>query len=310
MNPLMVRILESWVAIAVVIAAVSNYLIINKLWKRKHLRDVAESVSISAALLGLFVSIPLLFQDLLIDHAPLPAFKTSIGLFTGVIFVMVGTGMFVRDNRGVPFRRLLLGALRLERKESGDLIKSMLQPKGADRIIHILELMAKLDRHVHEAEIALLNRFAEEWKIEPPQLKAGAVSDEGSLLEVRRAVESYLEIQPPHEQAAQLLDVLNLFTKVDEEVSPEERVVVEEVNGMIGAYVDGDTIERRTFEVVIVPQSAEQFEAVETILPGAKISERRGGKVVSVGTFFSQEYAEAICQKYIALGLFTAQVAA
>jgi len=310
MSPLLVRILESWVAVAVVIAAVSNYLIINKLWKRKHLRDVAESVSISAALLGLFVSIPLLFQDLLIDHAPLPAFKTSIGLFTGVIFVMVGTGMFVRDNRGVPFRRLFLGALRLERKESGDLIKSMLQPKGADRIIHILELMAKLDRHIHEAEIALLNRFAEEWKIEPPQLKAGAVADEGSLLEVRRAVESYLEIQPPHEQAAQLLDVLNLFTKVDDEVSPEERVVVEEVNGMIGNYVDGDTIERRTFEVVIVPQSAEQFEAVETILPGAMISQRRGGKVVSVGTFFSQEYAEAICQKYIALGLFTAQVAA
>ena len=310
MTPFLESFLASWVAVAVVVAAVSNSLLINKLWKRKHLKDVAESVSISAALLGLFTAVPLLFQDILIDESPLPAFKTGVGILTGIIFVMVGTGMWVRGNRGVPFRRLLLGALRLERKESADLIKCIVQPKGADRIIRILELMAKLDRHVHESEIALLNRFAEEWKIDPPELRAGAVTDDGTLLDVRRAVETYLEIQPPHEQAAQLLDVLNLFVKVDEEVTYEERIVVEEVNGLIESYVSDDTLDRRTWEVVIVPQSAEQFEAVETLLPGATISKRRGGKVVSVGTFYSQEYAEAICQKYIALGLFTAQVAA
>ena len=87
------------------------------------------------------------------------------------------------------------------------------------------------------------------------------------------------------------------------------RVVVEEVNGLIEQYVGADTLERQTYEVVIVPQSAEQFEAVEAIIPGASVSERRGGKVISVGTFFSHDYAEAVCQKYIALGLFTAQVA-
>lgn len=297
------------VAIGVIIAAVSNYLIINKLWKRKHLKDVAESVSISAALLGLFTAVPLLIQGAFYDNTPLPALKTGIGIITGIIFVMIGTGMWVKGNRETPFRQLLLRALRLEGKESGDLLKAIGRPKGAGQIILILELMAKLDRHIHEGEIALLNRFAEDWKIDPPDLEVGEVHEDSTLLEVRVAVQEYLVLQPPHEQAAHLLDVLNLFAKADDDVSSEERVVVEEVNGLIQTYVGDDTIERQTYEVVIVPQSAEQFEAVEAIIPGASVSERRGGKVISVGTFFSHDYAEAVCQKYIALGLFTAQVA-
>jgi len=309
MSPLFESIVRSWVAIGVGIAAISNYLIINKLWKRKHLKDVAESVSISAALLGLFTAIPLLIQAVYIDRTPLPALKTAIGIITGVTFVMIGAGMWVGGNREIPFRRLMLRALRLERRESGDLVKTILQPKGAEEILEILRLMARLDHEVQESEIALLKQFAAEWKIDAPDVRAGVVAEDGSLLAVREAVQRYLALQPPYEQAAHLLDVLNLFARVDEEVSQEEGFVLEEVNGLIQQYVGKDTLDRSTYEVVIVPQSKEQFDAVEELLPGARLSERRGGKVISVGTFFSHDYAEAICKKYIALGLFTAQVA-
>jgi len=309
MSPLVESIVRSWVAIGVGIAAISNYLIINKLWKRKHLKDVAESISISAALLGLFTAIPLLIQAVYIDRTPLPALKTAIGIVTGVIFVMIGAGMWVGGNRGIPFRRLALRALRLEGRESGDLVKTMLQPKGAEEIIEILGLMARLDHEVQESEIALLRRFAAQWKIDAPDLRAGAVTGDGSLLEVREAVQRYLALRPPYEQAAHLLDVLNLFARVDEDVSQEERFVIEEVNGLIQQYVGKDTVDRSTYEVVIVPQTKEQFDAVAELLPGARLSERRGGRIISVGTFFSHDYAEAICKKYIALGLFTAQVA-
>ena len=156
--------------------------------------------------------------------------------------------------RETPFRQLLLRSLRLEKKESGDLIKAMSRPKGASQIIRILELMAKLDRHVHQSEIELLRRFAADWSLDPPDIEEGSTVEDGTLLEVRAAVEEYLGLQPPHEQAAHLLDVLNLFAKADDEVSPEERVVVDEVNGLIQEYVGDDTIERQTYEVVIVPQ--------------------------------------------------------
>ncbi len=77
---------------------------------------------------------------------------------------------------------------------------------------------------------------------------------------------------------------------------------------MIEQYVSEDTLERHTYEVVIVPQSEKQFEAARELLPGAELRERRGGRVITVGNFFSRDYAETVCQKYISLGLFTAQV--
>ncbi len=295
------------VSISVLITLIANYLIINKLWKRKHLRDVAESISISAALLGIGTSAPLLAHFILSEDTNLIV-KSTIGIVTGVFFVLIGSGIWVKGNRGVPFTRLLLRALRLEREESSYLIKAMTQPKGADHILRILALMAKLDRHVDNTEVSLVREFAGRWKIDMPDLTAGAVEHDGTELEVREAVREYLALGPPHEQAAQLLDVLHLFVKADAKVSDEERFVLEEISGLIGQYVEEDPMERRTYEVLIVPQSSEQFEAAEALLPGAELKMRRGGKVISVGTFFSHDYAEAVCQKYIALGLFTAQV--
>ncbi len=268
---------------------------------------MAESVSISAALLGIATAAPLLAYFVLRDETEL-ILKNAVGIVTGIIFVLIGTGLWVKSNRGVPFRRLLLRALRLEGQESAYLIQSMRQPKGAERIIHILELMAKLDRHIHEDELLLLREFADRWHIETSGLKAGAFDHDGAELEVRAAVRGYLDLGPPYEQAAQLMDVLNLFVKADAEISEEERVVLEEIGAMIENYVEEDTLERRTFEVLIVPQSSTQFDAAEALLPGAELKDVRGGKVISVGTFFSHDYAEAVCQKYIALGLFTAQV--
>jgi hypothetical protein len=302
-------LVEFLVAIGVVVAAISNYLIINKLWKRKHLRNVAESISISAAFLGLATALPMFIQLAAIDRTPLPAIKTAIGLVTGVVFVLIGTGLWVQENRGLSFRRLLLRALNLERRESTHLIKSMLHPKGAEQILQILGHMAAIDRHVHEKEIALIHGFAHRWRIPSPDLTPGAVEGDGDMLEVRQAVLDYLSLGPPFEQAAQLQDVLSLFVKADEEVTREEEIVLEEVNGLITQYVTADTLERSRYEVLIVPQSDEQFGAVQTLIPGARARKKRGGTVFSAGSFFSVDYAEVICQKYIALGLFTAHVA-
>ena len=62
-------------------------------------------------------------------------------------------------------------------------------------------------------------------------------------------------------------------------------------------------------EVLIVPQSEAQFDAVRSLLPGREEKVLRGGKVFSAGTYLSPRYAELVCEKYIALGLFATQVA-
>lgn len=299
---------ESLVAVGVVVAAVRSYLIINKIWTRKEVKEVAESVSVSAALLGIATSVPIFVQLAVIEQTPLPAAKTAISILTAFVFLFIGTGIWVRELRGTGFKRLLMRALSLEREEVGDLVKELVQPKGAEHILRILEEMATIDRRIDASEIDLIHRFARHWKIPAPKLEAGTLDGDGNLLEVRRSVVDYLEIEPPKQQAAELLDVLNLFVKADAEVSPEERTVMEEIEGMIEQYVDEHGLERETFEVVIVPQSDAQFEAVRSLLPDTRMKAIRGGKVFSVGHFFSEEYADAVCQKYINLGLFTAYV--
>ncbi len=299
---------EFLVAMSVVVAAASNYLIINKLWSRKDRKEVAESISISAALLGVATGVPFLIQFMVIDQSPAAAIKQAIGLVTGLVFILIGSGLWVSEYRGQGFMRLFAKALKLEGHESRDLFKAVLQPKGAEAILAILHKLATIDRHLHEREIELIRDFAERWKIEAPPLEAGDVEGSGDLIDLRRSVVEYLEIGPPPAQAAQLMDVMHLFVKADAHVSAEEELALEELSGLIEHYVAGDGAENPIHEVLIVPQSDEQMEAVRMLIPGTEVKVLRGGKVFSVGRFFSANYAEVICQKYIALGLFTTQV--
>jgi tellurite resistance protein len=196
---------------------------------------------------------------------------------------------------------LFARALNLERLESADLVRSLVQPTGAQELIRVFEAMASIDKHIDAREIAMIEEFARRWNVEPPPLKEGAL---------RVRVDEYLGIAPPKEQAEELLDVLHLFEQADGHVSAEEELVLEELTGMITHYVDGTTGDRGMFEVVIVPQNDEQLGAVRSLLRGVGAKVARGGTVFSAGRFFSPRYAEAVCDKYIALGLFTRRVGA
>jgi hypothetical protein len=301
-------LLEFLLAIGVLVALVSNYLIINKLWKRRAIREVAESISIGAALLGLATSFPFFVQFVLIDQNLAAAAKALIGIATGIVFVLVGSGIWVRQNRGLGFWRLFLRAFRLERAESTDLLKSLVQPRGAQEIVEILQRLAAIDKEIDEREIALLREFAEGWRVELPEMTAGRDETGGDLIALRKAVQDYVGLEPPSEQALQLIDVLELFARVDTQVSHEEDIALEETKAILQVYVSDGEEQPVTFEVLIVPQNDQQIQAVREILPGLEMEERRGGRVFSVGHFFSARYADVVCGRYIDLGLFTARV--
>lgn len=299
-------LIEFLVAIGIVIALVSNYLIINKLWKRRMLREVTESVSLGAALLGLFNAIPFLFLFLLIDHSAAGAAKTSISIVTAVMFILIGSGLWVAELRGRSFRQLFLRALKLERKESGDLIKQLVQPRGADRILRILHQLASVDGHVDEREAAMIAQFAQEWRLPVPASDPDGRAPD--LVTLRRSVAEYLGLHPPAQQAGQLRDVLQVLAESDARVTLQESVGLEEIDGMLHKYIAGEELDLPMHEVLIVPQSDRQVEAVRTLLPGREEKTLRGGRVFSAGRFHSPRYAEFICQKYIGLGLFSTVV--
>lgn len=298
---------EFLVAIGLILALVSNYLVINKLWKRRMVREVADSVSIAAALLGLFNAIPFLILFMLIDHSTAGAAKTAISIVTATVFVLIGSGLWVAELRDRGFRRLFMRALKLERRESADLIRQFVQPKGAEQILRVLHQLASVDGHIDEREAELIRDFAREWRLPAPG--AADAEPQADLITLRRSVKEYLKLRPPETQVGQLRDVLQLLAESDARVTWQESVALEEVNGMLAQYIAGAEAEFDMHEVLIVPQSEQQIEAVRTLLPGREEKVLRGGRVFSAGRFHSPRYAEFVCQRYIGLGLFSTVVA-
>lgn len=76
---------------------------------------------------------------------------------------------------------------------------------------------------------------------------------------------------------------------------------------MLLSYVD-DTDEQARFAVVIAPQNREQDSAIAALLPDVEKTEIAGGSVYMVGSYYSQDYADVICNQYRALGFFTIDI--
>ena len=300
------KLISVLVSGALIFSVIKGYLTVNKIWKRKKNEEVASSISIVAAMLGFAVGLPFLLNSLIITQDYFSAAKSVVALFLATVFTLIGTGFFVDKNRGKGFFKLLGQALKLEGKESGDLITDMIRPKGARKIIDILHKLAAIDEEIAKEEIDLINQFADKWGIDIPELQPGKVENVTSLVELKSLVQSYLDEGPDTDVAEGLVDLMNLMAEADDEVTKEEEMAVAEFTGMIAYYVSsekGGDIEM--FEVSIVPQGDKQMESVRELLPDLDMVESRGGRVFKVGKYFSEDYAEAVCSKYISLGLYS-----
>ena len=99
------------------------------------------------------------------------------------------------------------------------------------------------------------------------------------------------------------------MSEADHKVTLEEAMAVAEFSGMIGNYVNAEK-DRKVdmFEVNIVPQGEKQLRAINKLLPKLNSVRDRGGEVFKIGDFFSEEYSDAVCEKYINLGLYSNSV--
>ena len=291
---------------ALIFSLIKGYLTVNKIWKRRKNEEVANSISIVAAMLGFAVGFPFLLNSLLITEDYFSAAKSVVALVLATVFTLIGTGYFVDKNRGVGLLTLIGKALKLEGKESGELITDMLRPKGANKIIEILKKLAAIDDDIAQEEIDLINQFSEKWGIDLPELKPGKPEEVTNLVELKALVQAYLDEGPDTDVAEGLVDLINLMAEADDEVTEEESMAVGEFTGMIAHYVsqeEGGSID--AFEVVIVPQNEKQSQAVKDLIPNINPVKKQGGEIFIVGTFYSEDYANAVCGKYISLGLFT-----
>jgi len=300
------KIIAALVASALLFSVFQFYLKLNKVWKRRGISEVAESISIVASLLGFVTLVPFLLNSILISQDYPSAIKYILGLILATVFTLISMGYFVAENRDKNFFRILINALSAEKDESTDLLSAMLRPHGANKIIEILTQLAAIDDDVAKEEIDLINEFAERWGISIPELKIGKPEKVTNLLELKDLVQSYLDEKPDVEVAQNLVDLINMMAEADDEVTEEEAMAVGEFTGMIAHYVsqeEGGSVD--AYEVAIVPQNDEQSESVKELLMTKNSVKKRGGEIFIVGTFYSEDYASAVCDKYISLGLYT-----
>ena len=299
----------SLTVVSLSVAAAQVYLILNKLWIRKHERAVAESVSIMGETLGL-VPLTLLGLNYAVDGYWEGVADSLLWGVAGVVTIAIGTGRWVEGRRRRGFWGLVRDALRLERDEVGDLARSFFRPSGAGRILDILGQVALLDRSLDARERAFIDSFAASWGVpfDWDALEASA-GREVDMVRLRQSVERYLATSPPPGQVAQLADTVTALVRIDRVTSPEEELMLEELLGMFAGYAEGEH-GRPTFAVAVVPQDAHQDAALASLLPGTDKRDLQGGLAYPVGPFFSSRYADVVAEQYRAMRFFATVVRA
>lgn len=302
-----VKLVSIYLAIiAGIMTFLQIYFMLNKLWSRKHERVVAESISISAMFISIVINSLFVFNNII--YGDYPQMAANLMWITGsVITATIGVGFWVAGSRRKGFLVLLKQALKLEREEATDLARAFFKPSGAEIIIDILGQVAMIDDDLDKREIEFIDSFAEVWglKIDWDYVQNSFGSKSGvGYHDLRKSMTDYLETSPPENQVSQLVDVLKMLVNADDQVTPEEELMLDELTGIIASYLSGES-DSPIYKVAVVPQNTEQESAIETIIKDLHKTEIAGGYAYLSEPFFSERYAEVVCEKYRALNIFT-----
>ena len=296
--------LVNWLAYgALTIGAVSAYLHLNKLWSRKHIPEVAASISITGNLLE---AIPMLIFGMyyLTRRDPVGVIDTAIWLVASMGFIMIGSGYWVEGRRKQGLWKLAMSALKLESREVGNLAQSMLHPRSSKELVRLLQRLAEVDGNVSPEEAKLVNEIASQMnvalEVQPHEVTTSRTE---RLLNTRTALRDYLQRSPPKQHVERLGLLLRTLTSSDEEDHADEISSMNELEGIIAGYL-GEDSEAIPFRVLLAPQSDEQSTRIQMLLKEAQPHGGAGGQGVTVGEFHTREYADAVCREYRELGFF------
>jgi hypothetical protein len=285
------------------------YLKINKIWKRKHHAEVADSQSIAGNVVSL-IPLTLFAMNYMFVAQWQGLIDSLIWIIAIIVFILIGSRLWVPDHRNKTFWTRFKEALKLERSEVGDFAASFIRPSSAGLVLEIFGHFAYIDRDLVVREKEFIQAFADNWNLKVDWKELEKLADlESSLrfVKTRDTAVRYLKTSPPSEQVAQLSDLLEALVQVDADLSAQEGLILEEVRGLLLDYSD-EFDATANCAVVIVPQNHDQDVAIAALLPQLSKTEVAGGSGYMVGSFYSKNYADMICNQYRALGFFTIDI--
>jgi len=281
------------------------YLKLNKLWTRKHETVVAESISVTAELMGMLPGL-IYALNYFFERQWQGMLDELSYLVLGGFTILIGIKLWVEGERKKGLWTLLKEALQQDREEAGNLAKSFLKPSGAQKIIKILGQIALIDEVLDPREKEFIQSFADNWNIDfdwEELTSKRTDSSNVSYVNLRQDVADYLATTPPSKQVSQLKDVITALVNIDEEVSEQEQLILGELNGLFSLYLDKHH-NLEVYHVVVVPRSDRQEEVIATSFPELSQYSVIDGHAYHSGPFYSKQYAQIICEQYRSLNLF------
>ena len=291
---------------AVLIALINLYLKVNKIWKRKHEKEVADSLSIvaltSEGILYLLWSTSFILSrdwNALADNA--------IGLVECGFYVIIGSGLFVIQKRASKksFWQMVKDSLRLERKEAMYLLKTLSGKGQAIQIIKLLKALAWIDDDFNSKEIVLVRNFAKNWniKLDEHDFINNINNINKSFNErfeiIKNDLKDYLAESPPKVQVKQLKDLFHKLITADGKIDKTEDLIIGELDGLILEYL-GESVP--LYNVIIIPQEEKHRIYIEKIIkeidPNVDLKSIEiqidGGFGFLVKKCYSRSYAELL----------------
>lgn len=165
-----------------------------------------------------------------------------------------------------------------------------------------------IDDELDPKEREIILRFATQWNIEYSEEdlnKDRLEGDSYNYIRLRDTLVSYLSDSPPKEQILHLRRLISEIIFVDNKLSDEEALIQDELFGIIDQYSSKGNIDGITYSVLIVPQHQDHYEVVESVIPNTVKVETAGGVAYSIGTYYTESYAEMVCEQYRNINLFT-----
>lgn len=299
-----------YIGLIIVTTFIAKYLVVNKIWVRKHEPEVADSVSIIAVILEITILLPFLVKSALtFSYESLLLEVITIASHLFIFFI--GVGIWV--NNGLGFRDKFARTFKIERKEYKSLIKDAFHTKDMNKIFSFICMLSILDREIQDEEEVLLKKFADDYGLNYQltmsniQGMYGKGEKETPILlmkTIRSQISSFLDTSPPKEVVIYLEDIISHLVQADKNVTDEEQIVLDELKIMLKNYLLGNGDNDHLYYIVVVPQTDEQEEALLSFNSRYKDTKKEvsGTKnAYLIDSYHSQAFAEMVKDKYIGL---------
>ena len=288
---------------SLLMGAASGYLSLNKIWSRKHIPDVAASISIPGTVLEV---IPTFIFGLyyFMNAEQVGVIDSIIWIIIALIYILIGSGYWVHGQRGSGIFHMVWRSIRSEGAELGNLAQSFLHPGSSRPLVELLQRLAEVDGEISDKEAELINDVAAQMNVKI-SIVSRTVTDSRTkrLLSIREALQRYLLTSPPLNNVEKLEYLMHQLNIADGHEHEDEKHAFDELHGSIRNYLDGDN-QIPPFRVLIAPQSESQIARIADLLANAPLHDDAGGRGITAGEFHTREYADTVCSEYRDLGFF------